>query len=244
MADGGGSQKTQTVQTTSNTAPWAPTQPGLEQGISDWTKLYNSGGLNVPYYPGQTIADTAPETTAGWNSITNTANDPNTGVGSALKYNNAILNGDYSALSPMFGAAQDAANSNFEGAGRYGSGANSKAVGTGVAQVIADAAGNAVNAAPGLQAAAYAPGQALESVGAARQATAQDQITAAIQKYNYQQSAAAQAIQNYMAGLPGGSGSTTIGTQPIQTTNTNPYLQGGGLLASLLGSAAGSYFGG
>lgn len=244
MADsGGGSTNTKTVQTTQNTAPWDPTQPGLKQGISDWTDLYNSGGLNVPYYPGQTVADTAPETTAGWNSITGTANDPNSGVGAAQKYNNGILSGDYSAIQPIIDAAKNSADMSYEGAGRYGSGSHDKAVASGVSGVIAQAAQGAVANAPALQSASYVPGQALESVGAARQGSAQDQITAAIQKYNYDKNGAATAIQQYMAGLPGGSGSSTIGTQPIQTTSTNPYLQGGGLLASLLGSAAGSYFG-
>lgn len=238
--DGGGSTKTQNVTTTQNSAPWAPTQPGLTQGINDLTGIYNSGGFNIPRYPGQTLADTAPETTAGWNSITATANDPNSGVGAAQKYNNAILGGDYSALQPMFDAARDSAASSYEAAGRYGSGYHDNAVSKGVGSVIANAAGNAVAAAPGLQSAAYAPGQALESVGTARQATAQQQIDAAIQAYNQDKTAPISSIEDFMSALSGNWGGSTTATQPVQTAANSPWLQIAGLGASALGSYFGS----
>lgn len=242
--DGGGSTKTQNVTTTSNSAPWAPVQPGLQTGIKDLTSIYNSGGFNIPRYPGQTLADTAPETTQGWQSITDTANDPSKGVGAAQTYNNAILNGDYSALQPMFDAARDTAASSYEAAGRYGSGYHDNAVSKGVGSVIANAAGSAVSAAPALAAAQYAPGQALEAVGTARQQTAQDQINAAIAAYNQDKTAPISSIEDYMAALSGNWGGSTTATQPVQSAATNPWLQIAGLGASAVGSAASSYFGG
>jgi hypothetical protein len=240
MPDSGGS-KTKTVQTTQNSAPWAPTIPGLQQGIDDWTSLYKSGGLEVPYYPGQTVAGVAPERSDAWQMVSDLTKNPNSSsVGAATDYNNAILKGDYHALSPMFDAAKDAAGSSYEAAGRYGSGYHDNAVSKGVGSVIANAAGQAVAAAPGLQAASYLPAQMLDTVGQERQGQAQNEIQAAIDKFNYTQTQKAQAIQNFMAGLPGGSGASVTGTQPIQVQQSNPWLQGAGLAASALGSYFGS----
>jgi hypothetical protein len=242
MADGGGS-KTKTVSTSSATAPWAPTQPGLEQGIKDWTDLYKSGGLQVPYYPGQTVAGVAPESSQAWQQISDLAGNPNSSnVKAATDYDKAILSGDYSALSPMFDAARSQADSRYEASGRFGGGYHDAAVGKGVGAVIADAAGGAASRAPGLQQAMYQPSQFLDTVGQERQGQAQNEIQAAIDKFNYDQTSKSTAIQNYMAGLPGGSGASVTGTQPLQVNQSNPWLQYAGLAASALGSAAGSFF--
>lgn len=245
MADGGGSTKTQNVTTTSNSAPWGPTQPGLTKAIGDLGNIYDSGGFNIPYYPGQTTAGVTPEQSQAWQMVSDLTKNPgSSSVGAATDYNNAILKGDYSALQPMFDAAKDAAGSTYEAAGRYGSGAHDNAVTKGVSSVIAQAAATAAGQAPGLQTAAYQPAQYLDSVGQERQGQAQQLINDAIAKFNYQQTAPIQAANNYAQALSGNWGGATVGTQPVQTTATNPWLQGGGLLASLLGSAAGSYFGG
>lgn len=241
MADSGGS-KTKQVQTTQNTAPWAPTIPGLSKGIDDWTKLYNSGGLNVPSYPGQTVAGVAPERSQAWQQITDLASNPNSSsVGAANDYNSAILRGDYSALSPMFDAAKDAAGSTYEAAGRYGSGYHDNAVSKGVSGVIAGAAGQAAAQAPGLQAALYQPAQMLGSVGQDRQNQAQSEIDAAIQKYNYDKTSQATAIQNFMAGLPGGSGASVTGTQPYQSNSGTSWQDIFGAGTSLASLGLGAY---
>jgi hypothetical protein len=238
FGDSGGS-KTQT--TTSSSAPWAPTQPGLKQGISDLDKLYKSGGFNIPYYPGQTLAETAPETSQAWQMVSDIAGNPSSSsVQGATDYNNAILRGDYSALQPMFDAAKDAANSNYEAAGRYGSGYPDNAVSKGIGSVIAGAAGNAAAQAPGLQAAMYQPAAALGQVGDQRQAEAQNQINEAIKAYNYGQTAPINAINSYMQALSGNWGGTQVGTQPVQGAGTNwQDIFGAGLGAG--GLALGAY---
>jgi hypothetical protein len=216
MADSGGS-KTQTVQTTSNSAPWGPTQPGLTKGVEDLGKLYDSGSFNIPRYPGQTLADVAPETSDAWKMVTDITKNPNaSSVQAATNYNNAILKGDYSALSPMFDAAKDAAGSTYEAAGRYGSGYHDNAVSKGVGSVIANAASTAAAQAPGLQTAMYAPAAALSGVGAERSGRAQDEINQAIGDFNYDQTAPINAVNAYMQALSGNWGGTTVGTQPIQ----------------------------
>lgn len=239
---GSSKQKTQTAVTSS--APWDPVQPGLKKGIGDLDALYASGGFNIPRYQGQTLADTAPETTAGWNSITGTANDPSKGVGAAQDYNNAILGGDYSKLQPMFDAARDSAGSSYEAAGRYGSGYHDNAVSKGVGSVIANAAGQAVAAAPGLQAAAYQPGQALLGVGADRQATAQNQINEAVKAYYADKQQPINNIQDYMAALSGNYGGTSTQTAPVASgAGTNwQDIFGAGLGAAGLGLSAYSAF--
>jgi len=236
--DGGGSQP-KSVQTSSNSAPWAPTQPGLKQGIKDWTALYNAGGLTPHAYPGQTLADTAPETSQGWESIMNTANDPNMGVGAATKANNALLTGDYAALQPLIDKTRDSVNGNFEAAGRYGGGYHDRGVSEGVGTVLANATQGAIAAAPTLQSASYVPGQAMLGVGEQRQQTAQDQIAENIKKFNLQDTARQTAIQQYLAGLSGGWGGSVTGTQPVQGTGSNDWMQ----LAGLGAQAAASYFG-
>jgi hypothetical protein len=234
-----GSSKTQT--TTSSSAPWGPIQAPAKQGIADWTKLYNSGGLSVDPYPGQTVAGTAPEQSAAWKMVSDIAGDPSkSSVGAATNYNNAILRGDYSALQPMFDAARDAAGSTYEAAGRYGSGYHDNAVSKGVGSVIANAASTAASQAPGLQQAMYQPAQYLDQVGQERQGQAQTEINANITKYNAQKNQQAQAIQSYLAGLQGNWGATNTQTVPVQGQGTSwQDLFGAGLGAG--GLALGAY---
>ncbi len=232
---------------TTSSAPWSPTQPGLKKGISELDKLFASGGFNIPRYQGDTLADVAPETAQGWSAITNTANDPSKGVGAALDYNNAILKGDYTALAPMIEAARRGAGSSYEAAGRYGSGYHDRAVTEGIGGVIAGAAGNAVAAAPGLQAASYAPGQALVGVGKDRQSQAQAEIAEAIKAYYADKQQPISNVMDYMAALSGNWGGTSTQTTPVQSgggTNWQDIFGAGTSLAGLGLSAYGAFGGG
>lgn len=238
FGDSGGSKTQTTVQ---SSAPWAPTQPGLKQGIKDWTALYNSGGLSTPYYPGQTVAGVSPERSSAWQMVSDLSGNPNSSsVQSATDYNNAILKGDYSALQPMFDAARDTVNSNYEAAGRYGSGYHDNAVSKGVGSVIANAASTAASQAPGLQSAMYQPAQYLDTVGQERQQQAQNEIDANVQRYQYDSTAQQRAIQDFISGLSGNWGGSTTMTAPSTSTTNNPWLQLGGLGISALGSYFGS----
>ncbi len=240
FGDSGSSKQKNQVATTSS-APWDPVQPGLKKGISDLDALYASGGFNIPRYQGQTLADTSPETAQGWGAIAKTANDPNNGVGSALKYNNAILGGDYAALQPMFDAARENAGASYEAAGRYGSGYHDNAVSKGVGSVIAQAAGQAAGQAPALQAASYAPGQALVGVGKDREATAQAQIAEAIKAYYADKQQPINNIQDYMAALSGNYGGTSTQTSPVATTPGSSWQDYFGAGTSLAGLGLSAY---
>lgn len=240
MADSG-SSKPSTTTTVQNSAPWAPTQPGLTQGVNDVTSLYNSGAFNIPYYPGQTVASTSPLQSQSWDQTSATAANPATGPGAAQTYNNALLSGDDSSLTSLIKQATDTAAGNFEAAGRYGSGAFGKGVGTAAGQVIAGAEGQAAGQAPALTAASYIAPQALDTAGQEQQGQAQNQINAAVQQYNYQQGEPISAAEQYMQALSGNWGGTTTGTQTQPYYYPSTLSQGVGTAASLGGLASSLY---
>lgn len=242
MSSGG--SKPKTVTTTTNNDPWAPTQPGLQQGISDLTAQYNSGQFLKANqsYPGQTVAGLAPETVQSWNGTANLANDNST-VQNAINFNNSLLSGDMSTgyLGQLVNNTTNNINGQLSLAGRYGSGAHQNAIAQGVSSAVLPYAQQAAAMAPQLDQARYFGNQQLANVGSARQGYAQDLINADIQKYNQQQSAPISAITDYMQALSGNWGGGTTSTQPYQGGNsTNPWIQGAGIGASLLGSWLGS----
>lgn len=240
----GSSGKSQTVTTQQNSAPWAPTQPGLQQGITDLGTLYSQGKFNINPYPGQTVAGVAPATSQSWDQTTALAGNQGNGVGAAQNYNNAILGGDFSALSPMIDATKQGVNSGFEAAGRYGGGNYANAVSKGISSTIAGAQGAAADRASGLQTASYLPAQMLNQIGVQQQGQAQNQINADVSKYNQQQTAPIDAINAYMQALSGNWGGTSVGTQtqPYYTpsglqTGLGAGLSVAGILASLYGNS-------
>ena len=239
MSSGG--SKPKTVTTTTNNDPWAPTQPGLKQGITDLGQQYASGQFLKANqaYPGQTVADLAPETVQSWNNATAIANGPQTDIKAAQDYNRSLLSGDLTTgyLGQLTNNVANNVNGQFSLAGRYGSGAHQNAISQGITSAVLPYAQQAAQFAPTLAQAEYLPSQMLASVGSARQGYAQDLINAEIQKYNQQQSAPISAITDYMQALSGNWGGGTTATQPYQAGNsTNPWLQGAGVGASLLGS--------
>lgn len=236
MSGGGGKTKDQTV--TQNTAPWGPTQPGLKQAIGDATSLYNQGGFQTPYYPGNTVAGTSPETAAGWDATTQRAMAGSPNLKAAQGANLALLSGDYSALNPLFHTVQDSVNSNYSLGGRYGSSAHDRGVSEGIGNVIAGNLNNAIGQAPGLAQADYLDPQMLGQVGQQREAAGQQNINADILRYNANQQAPIDAIQQYMGLLSGNWGGSTTTTQPVQQQSSNPWL---GLLGAGLGVAGGFF---
>jgi len=237
MSDDEPKVKNQTV--TQNTSPWGPQQAPLTQSFADATKLYDSGGLNYGYYPGQTVAGLAPESTMAWDKISQRAQAGSPTLQGANQYVQGILSGnDTGLLDPAIDRIRSGVNANYSAAGRYGSGAHDAAVTDRVGGLIFDRMGQAAQMAPQLAQQDYFDAQQLANVGSARQAHAQDQISAEIARYNALQSAPADAIARYQALVGGGYGTNTQGTQPIQLSGgSNPWLQSGAVGASLLGSA-------
>lgn len=243
MSSGG--SKPKTVQTTSNASPWAPTQPGLQQGISDLGQQYSSGQFLKANqaYPGQTVAGLAPETVQSWNQTAGIANGGSPDIEAAQNYNRSVLSGDLSQgyLGNLANNVTNNVNGQFSMAGRYGSGSHQGAIANGITSAVMPYANSAADRASGLAQAQYMPSQMLAGVGQARQGYAQDMINSEIQKYNQQQSAPISATTDYMQALSGNWGGGTTSTQPWQSGNsTNPWLQGAGLATQLGASYLGS----
>lgn len=240
MPDSGSSSSKQGSSVTSNT-PWAPVQPGLQQGINAATNLWNTGGFqsaNTPY-PGQTTAGTAPLQQSSWNQVGNIAANGTPATNAGQSYITGVLGGDTSGIQPLINNTRDAVNANYEGAGRYGSGANDKAVANGVGSVIANQMTNAASLAPQYQSAQLQAIQGANAAGGQQQTQQQNQINSAENNYYQNQQAPYNAIAQYMNLLNGmntggtsstaqyGGGSSALGT-------------GLGITSSLLGSYLGS----
>lgn len=231
--------KNQTV--VQNQTPWGPQQAPLTQSIEDATKLYQAGGLNLNYYPGQTVAGLAPETTQGWNATAQRAQAGSPTLGAANQYVQGILTGnDTGLLDPAIDRIRSGVNANYSAAGRYGSGSHDRAVGDAVGNLIFNRMDQAAQFAPQLAQADYYDAQQLGNVGSQRQAYAQDLINADINRFNFQQQSPANAISLYQQLVGGNYGGTSQTTQPVQlSSGGNPWLQGAGIGASFLGGLMG-----
>lgn len=222
-----------TVKTSSASAPWAPTQPGLKTGITDLTKLYKSGGLNFDYYPQSTVAPLAPERQEAWGMIADRARTGSPLTNQAKGYFSDVMGGKYlGADSPGLAGVLDrirtGVNGNFAAGGRYGSGAHDSAVTSALAPTIYGDYQNerglmdsAARFAPTLAAADYADADRLAGVGNERQAYAQDLTNDNVNRWNWDEKKKFNAIQLLMQALGGPSGGTTTSTQPKPAGNNN-----------------------
>ena len=164
-------------------------------------------------------------------------------------------------LQDMFGSIANAVTprvtGSFEGAGRYGSGAYANALTDALANNAGNLAYQNYNNERGnmMQADAQAPTLAnqdytdigqLASVGDARQQLAQQNINAAVDRYNYNQNLPYNTLANYMKMIQGNYGSSSTqttqnyanpvaGALGLGTTSFDPF--------SLLGSGVKKIFG-
>lgn len=255
---------TQTV--TTNNTPW---QSGaLQKGIDSAQTV-----LDTPRqaYAGQTYAGFDPAQQQAQQGILNVAGQGAPGTQAATTANNATLNGDYlNGGNPAYQAMVDRAtrplvdnfqnnivptiNSDFAGAGRYGSGIARQGQldrqADSLNRSVGDVAGNlayqnygaertnmmnAAQMAPGLDQAAYAPYQAMDAVGGQRQSMEQNAIQEAINRFDFGQNEEANRIGRYMGLVGGGYGGTATSVQPVQSSNS--LLQAGGLASLGIGAA-------
>lgn len=107
------SGKNETTQTQTN-EPYAAAKPLLDKGMGDALKMYNNGGL-VKANTQSTVVPYAQQTTAGMNSIQNTAQDAMAPGGLNSQFQNIIGNGGFN--QPQMDAVNNtrtAANSSFD----------------------------------------------------------------------------------------------------------------------------------
>lgn len=244
---GGGTQKT-----TSSSAPWAPTVPGLKKGITDFTKLYDTGGLNLDYYPNPTVAPLAPERMQAWQMIADRARAGSPLTDAAKGYMGDTIGGKYlTADAPGFASmlqrAKDAVNANYATGSRYGSGAHDSALMDSVGdltfrnyQTERGYQDKAAGMAPAFAAADYNDANQLAQVGTERQGYAQDLLTDDVNRWNWDEKKKINAIQLLRDFLTGTGGSQTTSTQPYQGSSSSPWAQLLGTGASLAGSYVGA----
>lgn len=240
-------------------------------------KLYQSGQLAPNYYPGQTIADQSQWTQQALQMQADRALNGSQYVDNAQNSIDAIVNGtalqnnaglqtlnqmaaeDNPYIDELYSRAnaqaQASLDSNFNRAGRYGSGAHEAAsadaannlaaqmysalydkranaaqaagqlYNTGIGQQVVGA-----NAAQSLANQAYTDAAALSEAGGVQDDYQQQLINAAIEKYNYEQQQPMLALQNYNNLIQGNYGGTS-------TSNVSGNLGGRSTLGNVAGGA-------
>lgn len=266
----GNNNETKTV---TKAEPWKPLQPYLTDALADAQTIYNRGAPK--YYPGETVAPMSNYTKGSLNAMAQRAAAGSPVVRSAQQQLTNTLGGQYlSAGNPYFQGALGAAirpmintftdqvmpglDSNFSGAGRYGSGAHALASSDAANQLasqVGDVASQmayqnygderqnqlrAMLFAPEMAAQDYKDISMLGLAGQGYDQYNQAKIDAAKAKYDYQQNADMQWIQNYI-GLLGGPPPPTQ-TNTAKTPAPSPWatVAGVGLqAASALGEMPG-----
>lgn len=264
---GGGGSSPSTTTTVQKSDPWEGQQPYLSNVMANakWAFRNDVDNGNLPnlslapaYYSGKTVADLSPETQKALQLQTKRALNGSPVMDAAQGQLTNTLSGDYlSAGNPYFQGMMDNVgasvrpqlDSQFEGAGRYGSGAHQKAMADALAQAGTQAAyqnysaerGNQIKGmlfAPEMAKADYQDIAALSEVGGAKEAYQQDLLNAAQARYNWNANRYATSLQNYANLVSGNYGGTTQGTMTAPGVQRNRL--GGALGGAASGAAAGT----
>ncbi len=215
---------------TSTTAPWSGQQPYLTFGFQQAQDLYNRGGPQ--YFAGNTVAPTPSETNQALDLQTQRALNGSPLTAAAQAGNLATAQGSYlnagnPYLQNMFGSIANTVTPRvtgaFEGAGRYGSGAYANALSDALTNTAGNLAfqnygnerGNMMQAdalAPTLANQDYADIGQLAAAGDARRQLSQQDINAAVDRYNYNQNLPYNTLANYMRMVQGNYGSSSTQT--------------------------------
>jgi len=256
MSKGGGSRREEVRTVQTSREPPEFQKPFLEEIFQGAQNLYQS---DVPqYFPESTVVEFAPETELALEATTNRALQGSELQRLGRDQMQSTLRGDYvQENNPFLAAAFNSAanlvtprvNSQFAGAGRYGSGA---AAGE-MTRQLGDIAANmsyqnyqternrqqqAMQLAPQYSQMDYMDANTLARVGGAREAQAQAQLQDSINRFNFEQQREAQKLGTYLGLVGGGYGFEQTGSEPIYY---NPVA--GGIGGALAGAQLGSYFG-
>ena len=219
-------------------------KPFLEFGLSEAKERYDTGEPN--FYPFPTTVGFSPESEMALNMVRDRALDPNSLTAQVQDVVGQNLAGTNPLMSMAFQPVVDQLNSQFARSGRLGSGANQSAIASGLAPMAYKAQMDALRLAPNVQ---NLDAQQLAQVGGAREADAQAQLQADIDRFNFEQNVDDQRLANFLSLVKGG----TVGSQTIQPVFRNRGLSalggalGGSQLASLTGGfspATGAILGG
>jgi hypothetical protein len=250
---GGGSQTT--VQ---KADPWSGQQPYLTRGFQDAQKLF----LDSPppsYYPYSTVQPFSPETNTALQLQTMRALNGSPVQDAANNQLTDTLNGNYLYGGQGFNQAVDAASrrilpqidSQFEAAGRTGSGLAS----TARTQAISDSFANQYGqerenqmrgllTSPSVQAQDYADIDRLKNTGSTLEGYQGGLLNDQVNRYNYGQNITEDQLKQYMNLIQGNYGGTTTTTAPPLTSNSGAGMLGGALGGASLASTLGASMGG
>ena len=255
----GGGSGSGVTQTTVNNSPWGPQQGPLEFGFGEARNIYNQGPQQ--YFPHSTVVPFSNQTEQALQGIEATANNPNAGLlpGAVGQARNIIGGGMLNAnpwLDQTFdraaGKVQGQLGSMFGGSvGGFGSGSHRAAAGDALSNLATQLyGGNYANEraaqnqmignAGALEEMRYGPAQQMMGVGATREAQAGTQLQDQMSRFNFEQNAPQNALQNYMAliggGQYGGQQQTTAPEYSNPFANTLAMGFGGvGALGTLFG---------
>jgi len=218
---------------TSSSSPWTAQQPYLKDQFKAAQDIYKNS--NPQYYPGSTVAPMS----AGQNSAISGTNDfagQGFGLKNAMSQNDQIASGNFGTvgsgvLGNIMSQVLPQVNSQFEGAGRYGSDSHAGALGTAVTNAWAPYASSMMNSAldrSGTLSNDYQQGLSNQfQMGANQQTQAQQETNDAVNRYNYAQNLPAQKLAQY-AGFTGGNyGNTTSTSTPVSQPGLFSQLAGG-----------------
>jgi hypothetical protein len=254
MSSGGSSSGSSKAVSTVSNSPWSKQSPYLETQFKDAKALtHNADGSLKPaqYYPGQTYATMAPESSQALGMVSDRATQGSDVTRGANSFASDVLGGKYLEQgNPYFDAvaskAKDAVNANYGSMGRSNSGMHDAAVGREIGSLAYTDYANQLNLmnsvmgqSPQLAQADYFDANALNAVGQQRQSEAQNILGADINKWNFEQQAPYDALKAYQDFISGSYGGTQQQVQPIYNTPGWQQALGGGAAAA--GTAANIY---
>jgi len=226
MSKGGGTtrQVTQTL-TDPTTAPFK------EFGLGEARRLYEAGPQQ--YYPGQTVVGFSPESQAALAGIRQQAITGSPFIGAVQDVVMQNLMGTNPLQAAAFRPVVEQVQAQASQAGRYGSGYQQAALAQALAPYAYQAQQAAIQQAPAARQFGFADLETLAGVGAAREAQAQAELTADIERFQFEQQAPQAALANYLAAVQGGE----LGRQEIKPVYRQPALSalGGALTGAKIG---------
>jgi hypothetical protein len=240
------------------TQPWTPTVKPIKQGITDYSNLYQSGGLRRSYGPSR-VAGLNSSLGSFWDQTEQRARQGGSLLPQSKQYYSDVLGGKYlgadaPGFSDVLAKTRDMVNANASAGSRYGSGTHDAALtrelgGLQYSNYLNERGimDNAAAMAPEIDAADYFDLDRLGEIGGARQGYDQMLADETANKFAFEQQAPEDAIQRYLALLAsvGGLGSISSGPGGGGAPGVNPWLTGAGIATDLASSylGAGGTFG-
>lgn len=211
--------------TVQKSEPWDAQKGFLQKVFSEADKLYNSPGPD--YYPGNTVVSFSPETNKALEMQYNRALNGSPTHNASVDQLMSTLRGDYLYGGEGFNKAVDAASrkilpqidSTFERAGRTGSGlaqiAKAQAISDAFAGQYGQERQNQLRSmlfAPQVANQDYIDIDRLSNVGERKERQLEEELAAAIEKYNFDQNKQRNKLAEFKDFIEGSYGGTRIGS--------------------------------